>query len=87
MKFIKQIVRRNIAGQSLLIPVGDLTGEYNGVFTLSDSADVIVTAIEEGLDEDAITLRVIDAFEIDEETAKNDVASFIASLKQFGLVE
>lgn len=86
MKFTKQIVRRKIAGQSMLIPIGDMTSKYNGLFTLTDTGDLIVESISEGFEQEEIVKRILDKYDIDEESARNDVAEFISVLKEYGLL-
>jgi hypothetical protein len=57
------------------------------VFTLNPTATAVVREIEGGGDESAITARLIDRFEDRDGAIEREVVSFIADLRQRGLVE
>ena len=86
MEIKKKVVVRSVAGETMLIPVGETTSEYNGLFTLSPTAAVIFNTIKNGGDEETALKAVLDEFEIDEETAKKDMKNFLESLREFGII-
>lgn len=86
MKIKKNVVIREIAGETMLIPVGDTTGEYNGIFTLSPTAATAFEALQNGGDENDALKAVLSEYEVDEETAKKDLEEFMALLREFGIV-
>lgn len=87
MKIKKEVVFRSVAGENMLIPVGETVSEYNGIFSMTEVGAEIWKAIENGLDEDAIVNRIMQAYEIDKATAEADVKGFIEKLCGFGIVE
>ena len=46
MKIVKEFVKRNVAGQAILVPVGDTAEEFNGMITLTESAEFIWDHLE-----------------------------------------
>ena len=86
MEFKKKLILRTVAGDNLLVPVGSAVSEFNGVFTISATAAVAFRAIENGDDEEAILLKILDEFDVDRETAKNDLDEFLSQLKEFGII-
>ncbi len=86
MEIKKKVVLRNVAGETMLIPVGDTTGEYNGLFSLSPTAATAFICLQSGGDESDAVKAVLDEYDIDEETAKKDVNEFLTSLREFGIV-
>ena len=87
MKIKKEFVLRNIVGEYVLVPVGETAQELNGLVTLSETAKFIwdnlekVNSIEEMVD------VVLEEYEIDRETATEDVREFIEKLESAGFVE
>lgn len=52
MKLNGNFVLRDIAGESMLIPVGEASGKVNGIITLNESGVVIWNALNEKCDKD-----------------------------------
>lgn len=77
---------RKIAGESLLIPTGEATRQFNGLFSLNRVAEFIWEHIEDVKDTDEMIKLVLDQFEVDEETARTDVQGLIKEMKLTGFV-
>ena len=86
MEIKKEVYLRNICGDDVLIPTGATVDEYNGMFTLTPTGSVIFKAIEDGLDENGILERVLDEFDVEREVAEKDIADFLESLRDFGII-
>ena len=87
MKILKDVVIRTVAGESMLIPVGETVREYNGIFTLTEVGATIFEAIRNGQEPDALLQTVLNEYEIDEPTAKHDLDAFLTALRGFGIIE
>ena len=87
MKIIKDVVIRTVAGESMLIPVGETVREYNGIFTLTAVGATIFEAIQNGQEPDALLQTVLNEYEIDEPTAKRDLDAFLDALRGFGIIQ
>lgn len=82
----KKVILREIAGETMLIPVEETVGEYNGIFTLSPAGALIFKSIQDGKDEDGIIEAVCDAFEVDRAEAESDTFEFLDALRKFGII-
>lgn len=87
MKIVKEFILRDIAGEHVLVPTGATTQEFNGLITLSETARFIWEHIEEADSLEDMIARLLDVYEIDEETARNDAIEFISQLLVAGFVE
>ena len=87
MKLADGFVLREIAGESILIPVGVQATVLDGMVTLSASGAVIWKALSEKADYDYALKAVLDEFDVTEETAKQDLDDFLKQLKENGLLE
>lgn len=87
MTIKKEVVFRSVAGENMLIPVGETVGEYNGIFSMTEVGAQLWQAIENGQDEEQMVRQICQEYEIDEKTAAADVRSFIDKLCDFGIIE
>lgn len=78
------LIMRSIAGECVLIPTGELAAKFNGMITLNATAQFIWDHMEEISSLEEMTALLLDAFEVDEETAARDVRGFIATAIHVG---
>lgn len=84
MKKNPDLIMRDIAGECVLIPTGEMAAKFNGMITLNASAKFIWEHMEEVSSCEELTALLLDAFEVDEETAARDVQGFIATAIHVG---
>ena len=85
-KLSEDFIRRQVCGETLLMPVGEKTKDYNGIFTLSETGAFLLNAALNGADLPAAAAAMATEFEIDAETAKADAEAFFAELIQMGIL-
>ena len=86
MNLNKDFILRNIAGESILVATGSATQDFNGMITLNEVATFILENIDECETEEVLVEKVLEEFEIDDETAKNDVREFLDQATKFGII-
>ncbi len=86
MKLSKDFICRKICGETLLMPVGEKTREFNGIFTLTETGAFLMDEIDRGSDEEQAALNLAGIFDIDVETAKQDASEFFEQLAGFGII-
>lgn len=86
MEIKKQVILRSVAGEHMLIPVGETVFEYNGIFMMTESGKLLWENIEKGAEENELKELLMEEYEIDAETALNDVKEFLEMLKAFGII-
>ena len=86
MNLNKDFILRNIAGESILVATRSATQDFNGMITLNEVATFILENIDECETEEVLVEKVLEEFEIDEETAKNDVREFLDQAIKFGII-
>ena len=87
MKIVKDFILRNIAGECVLVPTGATTQEFNGLITMSDTAEFIWENIEKVDSFKELIEKMLEEYEIDEATAVNDAHRFIQELISNGFVK
>ena len=86
MKLSADFICRKVCGETLLMPVGEKTKEYNGIFTLSETGAFLLDAILAGADADDAAARLAAHFEIGRDVADRDTREFLDQLFDFGIL-
>ena len=87
MKIKGTFVRRDIAGDIVIVPVGDTALKYNGMITTTRTGAVLWEALETGCGRDELVALLLERFEVDADTAAQDVDTFLDRLRQAELLE
>ena len=87
MKTNKEYALREIAGEPLLIPTGMASQKLNGMIRLTETAAFIWKQVDAASDLEEIVEKILQEFEVAEETAKRDVYGFLRELYIRGIVE
>ena len=86
MEIKKQVVLRSVAGEHMLIPVGETVLQYNGIFMLTETGKFLWENIEKGADSDQLKALLAKEYEIDYATADTDVNEFLEMLREFEII-
>lgn len=87
MKIKGEFVMREIAGDTILVPVGQTALQMNGMITLDPVAALIWNALEENRSGEEILGQILQRFDVTEETAKKDLDEFLSQMKAADLLE
>lgn len=86
MKIVKDFILRDIAGESVLVPTGKASEEFNGMITMTDTARFIWERLEKLGSLDELVNAVTETYDVDEETARRDCVGLINALLKRGIV-
>lgn len=86
MKIKKELISREIAGERFLVPVGKSVYDSNGLFLLTEVGAFIWDLIPEAQDSEALVSAVLNAYEVDEATARADIDAFLAKLTELDII-
>lgn len=86
MKIRKELIRREIAGDVILVPVGGTVLENNGLFALNELGAFLWDRLESAADEETLVQAVLAEYEVDEETARTDTAQFLQKLREMEIL-
>ena len=87
MKIKGTFVLRDIAGDTVIVPVGETALSYNGMITTTRTGAVIWQALEKGSDRENLIQSLLDRFDVDRETAVKDTDEFLQQLEKADLLE
>ncbi len=86
MKIKEGYLLREVAGNSVVIPLGKSSLDFNGMITLSETGAFLWKKLEQGADEAMLVSAMLEEYDIDEATAKSDINSFLEKLRSAELV-
>ena len=87
MKIKKGFVVREIAGQNIVIALGEATKTFNGMIKLNETGRIIWDMLTEGSERADIVKRICDEYEADTDTVEADVDAFINTLQGANILE
>lgn len=86
MKIKKELIKRQIAGDTILVPVGQSVYSSNGLFVLNEVGAFIWDLLPDAETPEQLCKAVLDTYEIDETSAMEDVAEFLDMLRKLEII-
>lgn len=87
MKIKSDFITRTVAGETVVVPVGEAAAHVNGMITLNETAAFIWQFLQEPHTSEELLEAVLGEFEIDAESARADISGFTAALAENGMLE
>jgi hypothetical protein len=82
----KDLIKREIAGEFFLVPVGKSMYDSNGLFILTDLGNFIWDLLPNAGGVDDLVQSVLAEYEVDEATARADIQEFLKKLETLGIL-
>lgn len=86
MKIKKELIKRQIGGESFLVPIGKTVYEANGLFALTELGAFIWDLLPQAEREEDILQAILAEYEVEEAVAKADLTAFLGKLVQMGIL-
>ena len=87
MKIKDNLILREIAGSWIIVPVAEMVVEFNGLMNLNETGAFLWKKLAEGAEINDLVAGLVSEYDIDEQTARNDITDFISQLQEKGLLE
>ncbi|MBQ6266137.1 MAG: PqqD family protein [Clostridia bacterium] len=85
MKSNYEFVKREIAGEYFLVPIGKAAKVFDGIIAINELGAFIFDCVPECADVEAVTDRILERYDTDRETALQDVRAFFDALRAAGI--
>lgn len=82
MHIVSGFVVRQIAGETIAIPSGPAAQALSGLLALNGSGKLLFDLLQSPQTEDSLVQALLEEYEIDTDTAREDVAEFLDILRQ-----
>ena len=88
MKIKEGFVLREVAGSNVVVAVGKASFSFKGLVNLNETGTFLFKELEKGVEsEEELVLKLINAYDVDEFRATEDVNAFLRELKGAGIIE
>jgi hypothetical protein len=87
-RYVKEtnFVTREIAGETVIVPVRGNVGDLDSIYTLNDIGTMIWQLIDGKKNVGQIVESICNAYEVTPEEAEEDAVDFLKSLEEAGLI-
>ena len=83
----KELIKREIAGDTILVPLGKSVYESNGLFVLNELGAFIWNLMPAVDTEEEIVDKILEEYEVSREEAEADTAKFMAKLREMNIID
>ena len=87
MRIVKKFVLREIAGEYVLVPVGETARELNGIVTVNALGAFLWNLLQQEQTEETLLQAVLAEYDVDAERARKDIRNFIQLLRDNRLMD
>ena len=82
----KELIKRQIATETILVPVGKAVYDSHGLFVLNELGEFIWVLLPKVETEAEIVDAILKEYDVSAEVAEADVAEFMAALKKLDII-
>lgn len=86
MKLKYEFIERLIVDEYVLVPAGEAARSFSGMLTTSEVGAFLIQALKNDITKEELIARLMEEYEVDEVTARNDVAQFLEQLNKLNLL-
>jgi hypothetical protein len=88
MTIKKGFVAKEIAGQYVVVALGEASKTFNGIIKLNESAKFIWDMLADGKEKSEVVDALLNEYEgVDKETVEKDFDNFVNTLKGANIIE
>ena len=87
MKIKKGFLMREVAGENVVIAVGEAAIQFKGMIRLNPTGAFLWRLLETETDEAAMVDAMLEAYETDKATAEKDIRAFVDAIRAAGLLD
>lgn len=82
----KELIKREIAGDTILVPVGSSLYDSNGLFALNELGSFIWDLLPTANCEEDILSAILGEYEVSREEAQQDLREFLDKLRYYHII-
>ena len=86
MKIKKELIKREIAGDTILVPVGKTVYDANGLFVLNEVGGFLWDRLPQAETAEQLCDAVLEEYQVSWEEAAKDIAEFLEKLRRMDIL-
>lgn len=83
----KNFILRKIAGETVIVSIGEGVADFCGIISLNSSAEVLWQAMEKPKTKEELVAILQEKFEVDASEARKDIEASLKLLGEYGMLE
>lgn len=87
MRIKDDFILRKVAESYVVVPVGSMTLDFNGIINLNETGAFLFGILQNGADKDELLSKMLDEYEVTPQKAESDIDDFIQKLKGADILE
>ena len=87
MKIKKDFILRKVADSYVVVPVGKMTLDFNGIINLNETGAFLFGELQKGADREELIERLLAEYDVTQEKAASDIDIFIQKVKDADVLE
>lgn len=87
MKIKDDFILRKVSESYVVVPVGSMTLDFNGIINLNETGAFLFGTLQKGADKDELLSRMLDEYDVTPQKAESDINDFVRKLKDADILE
>lgn len=87
MKIKEDFLLRKVADSYVVVPVGTMTLDFNGIINLNETGAFLFELLQKEADRQELIEKMLETYEVDRKTAECDIDLFIKKAKEADILE
>lgn len=87
MKIKDDFILRKVADSYVVVPVNDMTLDFNGIINLNETGAFLFELLQKGASTDVLISSMLEEYDVTKEKAAEDIQRFIDKVKDADILE
>ena len=87
MNIKRKLLKRQIAGDAFLVPIGKEIYDANGLFFLTEVGEFIWDRLADATGAEDILKAILEEYDVEESVARQDVEAFFEKLRALDIID
>lgn len=87
MKIKKDFILRKVADSYVVVPVGKLTLDFNGIINLNETGAFLFELLQEGAEKEELLRKMLEEYDVTSEKAAADIDVFLKKAEEADVLE
>lgn len=87
MKIKNDFIIKEIAGSTVVIPVGNRVADFNGMLKLNETGVFLFNLLKDDITVEALVNNLVNEYDVSNDKANEDVITFVNKLKEADIIE
>lgn len=86
MTIKKELLKRQIANETILVPIGKTVYDSHGLFVMNELGSFLWDLLPEAGSEEDLVRAVLAEYEVTEDVARQDISEFLDKLRKMDII-